>query len=328
MKRIIMLTSLCICGILLLVGCENGSFYVENKEDDYYTQRTEKQENVSFEHFEEPKKEVYNYNESGKILIVMYHRFAKQETDEWTRSFENFYKDLEYLYEHGYRTISLNDYINNDIKVPVGCTPIVLTFDDGSKGQFNLVRDENGSLIANPESAVGIMERFYAEYPEFGLNGTFYINQTGYFSGEGTREERLQYLIDRGFEVGNHTSTHINLSNASIDEIQKEVGVGVKNVRELVDYEMTSLALPYGINSKEYKEYVIAGEYDGTSYNNKAILLVGAGPALSPNNENVNLLKLPRVRARGGNKAVECDLYWWLEKMEENPETKYYRLED
>ena len=39
-------------------------------------------------------------------------------------------------------------------------------------------------------------------------------------------------------------------------------------------------------------------------------------------------MRLPRVRARGGNKEVQCDLYWWLEKMENNPEMKYYRLSD
>ena len=50
----------------------------------------------------------------------MYHKFAIEEKDEWTRSYDNFYKDLEYLYEHNYVSISLNDYLNNNIKVPLG----------------------------------------------------------------------------------------------------------------------------------------------------------------------------------------------------------------
>ena len=65
----------------------------------------------------------------------------------------NFYNDLLYLYEHGYRSISLNDYINDNIKVPIGCTPVIFTFDDGTKGQFNLIKNEAGDLIANPKSA-------------------------------------------------------------------------------------------------------------------------------------------------------------------------------
>ena len=267
------------------------------------------------------------YNESGKIIIVMYHKFAEKESDEWTRSYENFYNDLKYLYDHNYRTISLNDYINNNIKVPIGCTPIVFTFDDGTRGQFNLIKDEEGNLIANPNSAVGVMERFYSEYPEFGLNGTFFINSTSFFTGEGTNSERLNYLINKGFEIGNHTSTHVNFSKASIEEIQKEVGNVANLVSTLTDgYEISALALPYGISSKEYKSYIAKGIYENKSYENKAILLVGSNPALAPTNENINLLALPRVRARGGNKAVDFDLYYWLDKMEKNPKLKYERI--
>ena len=257
----------------------------------------------------------------------MYHKFAEKEKDEWTRSYDNFYKDLLYLYEHGYRSISLSDYINNDIKVPVGCTPIIFTFDDGTKGQFSFIRDEENNLIVNPNSAVGIMEKFYREYPDFGLNGTFYINSTGYFGAEGTRKEKLEYLINKGFEIGNHTSTHINFSNANnSDEVINAVGAVSKEVYDLTGYKINSLALPFGSMSKKYEENIIKGIYRDSEYENKALLLVGANPALSPNNENLNMSRLPRVRARGGNKEVECDLYWWLERMENNPEMKYYRL--
>ncbi len=71
---------------------------------------------------------------------------------------------------------------------------------------------------------------------------------------------------------------------------------------------------------------LLNGSYDGQEYENKIILLVGANPALGPNNEKLNLLKLPRVRARGGNKEVECDLYYWFDVMEKNPNMKYVRL--
>ena len=326
MKKILILTIIGICAILIFVGFENGK-----KEDQT---PFEGQQNIENNEGEEKQEEVtppevYHYNESGKIMIVMYHKFAKEEgTDEWTRSFDNFYKDLEYLYEKGYRSISLQDYIHNDIKVPVGCTPIVFTFDDGTKGQFNLIRDENGNLVANPESAVGVMERFYQEHPDFGLNGTFFVIGTSYFGGEGTNQERLQYLVDKGFEIGNHTKSHVNFRNASPEKIQEEIGTVVNNVADLLNgYEVNTLALPNGISSKDYKEYIHQGEYEGRAYENKVILLVGANPALAPSNEDVNFLSLPRVRARGGNKEVEYDLYWWLEQMEKNPKLKYYRLD-
>lgn len=346
MKKTVMLTILAIYVILICVGCKSGKLFMDSDtlERDSQTVNNEKNdfdksgeyevssgdETLSGEEEIENNNEVtenFVYNESGKIIIAMFHRFADKDLDEWTRSYDNFYNDLKYLYEHNYRTISLNDYINNDIKVPVGCTPIVFTFDDGSKGQFNLIKDENGELVANPKSAVGIMERFYNEHPDFGLNGTFFINSSSFFTGEGTNEEKLKYLIDRGFEIGNHTSTHVNFSKVTPETIQKEVGTVANLVRKLADgYEISALALPYGISSKEYKSYIAKGEYDGQEYENKVILLVGANPALPANNEKVNLLALPRVRATGGGKSVECDLYYWLDVMEKNPKMKYERI--
>lgn len=266
------------------------------------------------------------YNETGRIIIVMFHKFASTEPDEWTRSYDNFYKDLKYLYDHGYRTVSLTDYINNTMSVPVGCTPIIFTFDDGSKGQFNLVKNEKGELVANPDSAVGIMEKFYKEYPEFGLNGTFFINST-FFAGEGTNEERLNYLVSRGFEIGNHTSSHVNLGKASKDEIQKEIGSLANTVKNLTNgYEINALALPNGVSSKEYRSYIAKGSYEGQSYENKVVLLVGAEPVYAPNSGKNNLLTLPRVRATGGEKEVTFDLYYWLNVMEKNPKMKYERI--
>lgn len=330
----IKLTIIAICAIILFAGCENGNLNISNdinkdtsiiigENVDYHTSGERKKDNS--ETNSPSQEEVYKYNESGKIIIVMYHQFSENETNEYCRSFENFRKDLEYMYEHGYRSIALNDYLNNNIKVPVGCMPIILTFDDAWNGQFNLIESE-GKLVANPNSAVGIMEEFYKEHPDFGLNGTFYINGTGIFEGKGTVKERLEYLIDRGFEIGNHTNTHVNFSKATPEKIQEEIGIVNNMVKEQVNYNMNSLALPYGISSKNYKNYIQKGSYDSIEYENKIILLVGAEPAPSPNSERINLLSLPRVRARGGNKEVDFDLYYWFNKMEENPNMKYIRL--
>ena len=134
--------------------------------------------------------------------------------------------------------------------------PIVLTFDDGTKGQFNLVRNESGDLVANPKSAVGIMEEFYKEHSDFGLNGTFYINGTSFFEGEGTSKERLEYLINKGFEIGNHTNTHVYFNKASKEQIEKEVGAVSNLVYDLTGYKINSLALPFGISSKEYADTI------------------------------------------------------------------------
>lgn len=62
-------------------------------------------------------------NEAGKIMVLMYHVIGDSE-GEWSRRWDNFRKDLGVLYEKGYRLISLNDYISNNIDVEAGYTPV------------------------------------------------------------------------------------------------------------------------------------------------------------------------------------------------------------
>ncbi|MCX8129376.1 MAG: polysaccharide deacetylase family protein [Clostridia bacterium] len=259
-------------------------------------------------------------NEAGKIMVVMFHNFIetyKSGDKQYTTTFGEFRSLLQTLYDKGYRLVNMNDYINNNIDIPAGNIPMVFTFDDGTAGQFNLV-EENGQLVASKQSAVGIMEEFNKQHPDFGLKGTFYVNLgDNTFTGKGTLAERLKYLKDKGFEIGNHTYTHIDLKTAkTADKIIEQVGGNQKAVEELVPgYKLTTLALPLGHWAKEeIRGYVTRGEFEGVKYENAAIMLVGANPAPSPVSVKFKPLATPRVRATGIEK-VDADLAWWMEKM-------------
>lgn len=262
-------------------------------------------------------------NEAGKVMVVMFHQFVQSHTAkkgsgwEYITTFQDFRNLLPTLYDKGYRLVNLNDYLDNSIAVQAGFKPMVFTFDDGTKGQFNLV-EQNGSLAVNPDSAVGILEEFNKTHPDFGLKGTFYVNlgDNNTFQGAGTLQQRLQYLIDKGFEIGNHTFTHINLQKTlSADKIQEEIGGNQKKMYEMFpDYTMKTFSLPYGSPSKDLKTYVVKGEYEGVKYDNKALMEVGANPNPSPVSIKFDPLSVDRVRA-SGIKPVECDLAWWLEKV-------------
>ncbi|HOV24895.1 MAG TPA: polysaccharide deacetylase family protein [Pseudobacteroides sp.] len=261
-------------------------------------------------------------NEMGKIMVVMFHNFvetftpSKWDKGEYTTTFSRFEKLLEELYEKGYRLISMEDYLNNNINVPAGCIPMIFTFDDGTEGQFNLVKNGD-ELVANKKSAVGIMEEFNKTHPDFGLKGTFFVNLGGEtFKGEGTLSERLKYLIDKGFEIGNHTMNHVHLNEIkTAEKIFEEIGGNHKKMLELVpDYNFKFFSLPFGQATNTLKEHVIKGEYQGVSYENKIIVEVGWDPTYSPVSKNFNPLSTHRVRASGMN-PVDADLEWWLKNL-------------
>ena len=257
-------------------------------------------------------------NELGEIMILMYHRIGSQELD-WERHYNNFRKDLERLYSKGYRPINLQDLIDNQIDLDPGYTPFILTFDDSTPGQFRYI-EENGELVIDPQCAVGIMKDFNKENPDFALKGTFYTNYSAPpFRQAELVKEKLEFLVDKGMEIGNHTYNHINLRNASIDTMQKELGHHAQKTREYIPgYQIRSLALPYGgIPPADKEPYVYSGQYEDVTYKNEAVLLVGSNPTPAPNHKNFNLKRLPRIR------GSQDELDRWFNYFNKYPERRY-----
>ncbi|MBA1335219.1 MAG: Polysaccharide deacetylase [Firmicutes bacterium] len=261
-------------------------------------------------------------NEAGKIMILMYHVIGEKE-GEWSRTWENFKKDLGVLYEKGYRLISLNDYLDNNIKVEAGYTPVVITFDDATQGQFNIL-EEDGKLTVDPTSAVGILEEFYDKHPDFGLEATFYIYYPVPFRKKELIEYKLNYIVEKGMDIGNHTYGHANLGTLDAEGIQQQLGRMVLETQKIIPgYNISSLALPYGANAKEqFRSYVYSGSYQGVSYENKGVLLVGSNPALSPIDRKFDPHKIPRIRATE-DPNINTDMYDWMDYFDKNPQERY-----
>ncbi len=259
-------------------------------------------------------------NEAGEIMILMYHEIGEPE-DVWCRTPANFRKDLETLYEAGYRPISMNNLLDGHIDIPAGCSPVVLTFDDGRGGQFRYL-EEGDRQVIDPDCAVAILEEFYKAHPDFGLAATFYIFYEAPFEQYAHVQKKLSYLVDKGFEIGNHCYSHGNLRRLSPEEARRELALHVKRTEEyLPGYTVRSLALPCG-EFPDNMSHIIEGEFEGTAYRNDGILLVGSNPAPSPFSMAFNAAALPRVRA--SEMEVEgYGLYDWLERLRENPQRRY-----
>ena len=302
---------------------EDKAKKIEDKDDKNYKQEDEEKSD------EKKKEEIYiDYekvkpNELGEFMILMYHDIGDEDGD-WKTSRENFREDMERLYKKDYRLVDLMDMVNGQIDIPAGTTPVVLTFDDGHSGQFNLI-EKNGEKIVDPDSAAGILLDLKEKYKDFTLAGNFYINY--YPEPFGAREElakNLEVLSNKGFDVGNHGYAHERLDKMdSPDQIQQELGKLQKIVKENFDgYKLESLALAYGRwpKKEEYHEYVYSGKYNNTSYEHKAVLNVAWSPEISPFHKNFDPLDLERIRA---NDEIEQEMDRWIKYFENNPEKRY-----
>ena len=67
-----------------------------------------------------------------KIPILEYHNLGEIDS-RWTRSYELFRSDLEWLYNNDFRAVTIGQYMNLDFEdLEEGMRPVVITFDDAS----------------------------------------------------------------------------------------------------------------------------------------------------------------------------------------------------
>lgn len=260
-------------------------------------------------------------NELGEIMILMYHGIGDKETD-WQRTPENFRKDLEYMYQNKFQMISLNDYAKGEINTKAGYTPIILTFDDGRQNNFNYI-EENGQLVIDPDCAVGILEEFKNKYSDFQVTASFFLG-TNPFGQKEYASEKMNFLVDNGYDIGNHTYSHEKLEMLGSEDIQAEIG-SVNNIINtyVPDYKIETLALPHGSNPKEeYLSSMLEGSYEGKEYKNIAVLDVGWRPAYSPFDTMNDFKSLYRVTA-SEIKVDNCGMYDYFKQFEAGSREKF-----
>lgn len=331
-KKIILLISM--LALLLFTACaddidESKEELDKPEEDIVQLEEDSEDEDVEEEIVEEvdPKEKIdlsLKPNEAGQAMILMYHNIGEEEA-EWTRTPENFRQDLVNLYERGYRAVSLEDYVNNDMDLEAGMTPVVLTFDDGNENNFRMIQDANGEDIIDPDSAIGILEEFKKEYPDFNTTATFYVFGTNIFRQPDFIDYKLNFLVENGYDIGNHTLDHRSMRAAdNSDYIVEGLGKQVEIINDILpDYEVNTYALCYGERpDDELAEYLASGTYNDIAYNNIAILNVGWNPVKSPIADEFNPLSIPRIRA-SETKVENVGMYDWMEYLDNNPSQRY-----
>jgi peptidoglycan/xylan/chitin deacetylase (PgdA/CDA1 family) len=259
-------------------------------------------------------------NELGRVMILEYHKIDQPE-GRWTRTPENFRRDLGRLWERGYRLVALNDFLDGAIVLPRGNSPAILTFDDSSPGQFRYV-ERQGEWVIDPGCAVGILEDFARSHPGFGHAATFYVlpgadPPNRLFNQPALATRKLAYLASQGYEIGNHTLWHANLSRYPENVVRSQIATAQEWIqRHVPAYRPRTLALPMGAYPREAR-WAATGGVNGTEYRHDAILMVAGGAALSPFAKSFDPYRLPRIQ------AVEPEITGWLAHFDRRPEERY-----
>lgn len=257
-------------------------------------------------------------NEMGEILVLMYHLIGHTKS-EFNRTPDEFRQDIAELKADGYYPINVRDLALGNIDVPTGRSPVVITFDDSSEGQYRILTD--GSL--DPNSAVGIMQQAAAAggwAPRASFFPLIDVVPPNHdiFGQPDSKQKKLRNLVAWGYEVGSHTVTHLNLKKASAQQATKQLAESKATLESMIGggYRVTSLALPFG----EYPAndaLLAAGIYQGHPYHYTAALKEAGGPSFPPFSSKFQALHINRIEVTGNT------LHNALAFLKKHPELRY-----
>jgi len=168
------------------------------------------------------------YVEPGyvKAPILLYHHVA--DAGYVTRYYvtpELFRAQLEKLRQWGYTSITISQLVNALIyggELPA--RPVVITFDDGNNDIY--------------DNAFPIMR-------EMGFVGTFYIVGNRLQSRYYVHAEQIQEMVNNGWEVGDHSMTHVDLT-LDYSIAREEILQSRLDLEAAIGVSISTFAYPYG----------------------------------------------------------------------------------
>lgn len=279
-------------------------------------------------------------NEIGRIPIFMYHNIVPEGTprdssvgEYMYRTYDEFWNDMLWLYEHDFYLTSMWDVVNGTIDIPAGKHPIVFTFDDGTSLHLTLQENDAGEWEPTPDCAVGMMERFHAEYPDFGRGAHFAMNPANGFSWPAMEQddlvtEKIHWLAENGYEIGNHTALHPDLNTVTAADFQYNVGDPIRWLDTLIGKDhpsnaMRILTLPFGIypeakSNPDANSLLMNGfSYEGVEYRIQAVLVLNGGSTWSSFSKDWDPMRITRV-------PVENSIFPLMEHGLSSGESAYY----
>lgn len=170
------------------------------------------------------------------IPVLMYHSVKKESADYLTVAADTFYEQIAFLAEN-YNIIGMGSAIGAlEGKNELPPNPVIISFDD--------------SLKDNLDHALPVLERFQAKAVFYVISG--YIGKDNswdhkaYSISEHMSVADLEVLVQKGFEIGNHSWSHQRLTKLPDERILDEFAGSNRVLEEIIGYEPETFSYPFG----------------------------------------------------------------------------------
>lgn len=169
-----------------------------------------------------------NFKYTKTIPILMYHSIAYEKNNILRVPKDKFDAEMKWLYDNGYKTITLDD-VYNGIESGKGVPEksVVITFDDG--------------YVDNYQNAYPVLKKYGFTGTTFMITSSIDNPHDGYLSSAQIKEMDADCL-----KVESHTVTHGYLNKMSYEKQLKELKDSKAALEKLLGHEIKYLAYPTG----------------------------------------------------------------------------------
>jgi peptidoglycan/xylan/chitin deacetylase (PgdA/CDA1 family) len=169
------------------------------------------------------------------IPVLVYHKISKPDllftknkknnSKKYSVQNDVFEAQMKYIVEDGYTPITMQEAIYDKDHAALPFKPIVVTFDDGWRSQF--------------ESAVPVLVKLH-------ILATFYI-YTGVIGARAYMTwENLHDLVRLNMEIGDHTKSHPRLTKINPTRLYEELLQSKVVLERNLHVTVSNFAYPYG----------------------------------------------------------------------------------
>lgn len=247
-------------------------------------------------------------NELGRIPVLMYHLVG---TGQSHLTPDQFRFHIALLRSHGFYPTTVREMVEGTMEIPAGKSPVVLTFDDSSPGQYRMLDD--GTL--DPDCAVGIL-RAEVEWGMWAPKATFFplLAKNGgniLFGSPESAQTKLRSLVEWGYEIGSHGVTHLDFSKASAAQVKEELAESQAQLESLIGggYEVFTLSPPYGEYPSD-RSLLLSGEHKGQTYEYRAVVMAWGESSPSPFSSEFDVTRIPRITSAAPESVKKLLKYW------------------
>lgn len=172
--------------------------------------------------------------QENKIPILVYHKvgdgFSESNNNhkmskKYNLSTSIFEEQIKYILGQGYTPLTIQDLIFRQKNNTLPKKPIVITFDDGWKSQY--------------QNALPILKKY-------NIPATFYIYTGVTGSPKYMNWDELRVLVSFNMEIGSHTKNHPKLTKLQNFKLKEELKESKNILENKLNIKVTDFAYPYG----------------------------------------------------------------------------------